>query len=130
MRDGKKHRLLKAACLLAGVLSAGILLYALRPPCLILKTTHFYCAGCGTQRMLSALLQGDFSKAFRQNPFMFFLLPCAAGCLIAEAARYVQKKRPLYKGRFFPVALFTVLIASLLFTVLRNLPDFGFLRPL
>ena len=123
------RRALRAAGVLLALLLLGLLIYALRPPCLILQSTGRYCAACGTQRMLAALLQGDFPGAFRQNPLMLFLLPLAGGCAVAEAVRYVRKKRPLWKSRAFVPALLALLFLALLFTVLRNLPAFSFLAP-
>ena len=44
-------------------------------PCLILKSTGLYCGACGFTRMVEELLQGNVGAAFRQNPYMFVLLP-------------------------------------------------------
>ncbi len=130
MEKERKLRALKAAALLLA-LGAALCLVALvwKPACQILKTTGYYCAGCGGQRMLWALLRGDFLGALRHNPLLFFLLPLAAGYILTEAARYVQNKRPLYKSRRFVWILAAVLFLTLAFTVLRNLPGFGWLGP-
>ncbi len=53
------RRVFKAA---GGLLVLGLALGAvllLRPGCVIFEATGFYCAGCGTQRMLLALLGGE-----------------------------------------------------------------------
>ncbi len=130
MKRETVRRTLRAAAVLLALFLLCLLLYALRPPCLILSSTGYYCAGCGTQRMIASLLQGDFPGAFRQNPLMFFLLPLAGIYAAAEAVRYVGKKRPLWKSRAFLPVLLVLLFLSLLFTVLRNLPAFSFLAPL
>lgn len=110
------------------VLLAGAMLL-LKPPCLILRYTGLYCAGCGTQHMVLALLRGDFADALGQNLYMLVLLPLSCVYIVAELTRYVLGKRPLYRfGAFIP-ALCVVLIAGLAFTVLRNLPDLRWLAP-
>lgn len=130
MKRETVRRTLRAAAVLLALFLLCLLLYALRPPCLILSSTGYYCAGCGTQRMIASLLQGDFPGAFRQNPLMFFLLPLAGIYAAAEAVRYVGKKCPLWKSRAFLPVLLVLLFLSLLFTLLRNLPAFSFLAPL
>lgn len=124
-----KVRILKAGgVLLALALALGAVLL-LRPPCLILKTTGFYCAGCGVQHMVLALLRGDWSQAFRQNAFMLAVLPLAALYAVWEAVRYVKGKRPLYRLRGFLPAVLLLAAAAAAFTVLRNLPGFSWLAP-
>lgn len=129
MDKAKKKRLFRVGAVLLALFAALLLVLFLHPPCLILQYTGFYCAGCGGQRMIFALLRGDLAGAFRHNPFLFCLLPLAAGYGVIEAARYIKEKRPLYKDRRFIWILLAVLAAALLFTVLRNLPGFACLGP-
>lgn len=129
MGRAKKKRLLRVLALLAALLAAGALLLTLQPPCLILRLTGFYCAGCGGQRMAAALLQGDAAGAFRQNPYLFCALPLAGLYLLAEGVRYVRGKPPLYRRRWVVISLALLLAAGLVFMVLRNLPGWGFLGP-
>ena len=124
-----KKRLLRAVGVLLGLFLACVVLLALGPSCLILETTGYYCAGCGGQRMISALLEGDLLGAFRHNPFLFFVLPLAGAYALAEAVRYVRGKPPLFRSRRFAAVLSSILILALVFTILRNLPGFGFLGP-
>ncbi len=130
MDKEKKLRLVRAAAALLLLGAACLfLVLVLRPPCVILQATGFYCPGCGGQRMLSALLRGDLPQAFRRNPFLFCILPLAAAYAVAEAVRYTQKKRPLYQSKRFPAVLIVILVLALVFAVLRNLPGFEFLGP-
>ena len=108
---------------------AGSAILLLRPECLILKYTGFYCAGCGTQHMVWALLRGDLSGAVYENIFMMIFLPAALLYAGAELVRYVQGKPLLYRRKAVLTALCLLLIAGMLFTVLRNLPDFQWLAP-
>ncbi len=119
----------RAGLLLLALASALALLLALKPPCLILKYTGFYCAGCGVQRMLSALLRGDLAGAAAQNLFMLLFLPAAGAYLLAEAWRYGAGKRLLCRSRAFAPLLVGILLLAGAFTVLRNLPAYAWLAP-
>ena len=116
----------KRAARAIGLLSAALALVLFvglvwRPPCPILHFTGFYCAGCGFCRMLEAALHGDFAVAFRLNPFLFAASPLAVLYAAAEAVQYIRKKRPLYRSRLsIPIAV-VVIVASVVFMILRNL---------
>lgn len=43
-------------------------------PCLTKKFLGFDCPGCGLQRSLAFLLQGDFTAAFEMYPAIYALL--------------------------------------------------------
>ena len=44
-------------------------------PCLNKKLFGFECLGCGLQRSVSLLFQGDFIAAFKMYPAVFTLIP-------------------------------------------------------
>ena len=44
-------------------------------PCLNKKLFGFECLGCGLQRSLVLLWQGDFIEAFKMYPAIFTLIP-------------------------------------------------------
>lgn len=130
MDQAVKQRLKKAAGILLVLAACSVfVVFVWHPSCFILEITGCYCAGCGGQRLVYALLRGDFSGALRQNPFLFFALPSGAVYGLAEIARYVRGKKPLFKSRWALPAFMAVLAAALVFTVLRNLPGFSFLGP-
>lgn len=125
-----KKRLLRAVLALAGLALLGVLILFFSPHCLILEFTGYYCAGCGVQRMVRALLRGDLAGAARQNLLMLAGLPLCALYLLAEAVRYVRGKPLLCRSRaFLPVAAGVLALAGA-FTVLRNLPGFQWLAPI
>ena len=41
--------------------------------CLFKYLFNFYCAGCGTTRMIKSLIKLDFYQSFRYNPGVFIL---------------------------------------------------------
>ncbi|MGI6254117.1 MAG: DUF2752 domain-containing protein [Acutalibacter sp.] len=130
MKAQTGKRLLRAALGLAGLGALGAILYLLKPPCPILQTTGFYCGACGVTRLVERLLAGDLAGAFRENQYMFLVLPLAALWLLGEAVCYVRGVRPLWRRRWMPWVFGAVLAAGLVFTVVRNLPGLSGLRPL
>ncbi len=44
-------------------------------PCLTKKFLGFDCPGCGLQRSVSFLLQGEFVSAFKMYPAIYALIP-------------------------------------------------------
>ena len=47
-------------------------------PCLNKKLFGVDCLGCGGQRALSLLFQGEFVEAFKMYPAIYFLIPLFA----------------------------------------------------
>ena len=91
MGDGKKKRAAQVAVAVLVLCLAAGLLVALRPPCLILKTTGHYCGACGFTRMVEELLHGRVAEAFRQNPYMFVVAPLAVVYLAGEVLCFGKK---------------------------------------
>ena len=129
MAAGMKKRIFQVAAVCFGLAALSVLLLLWKPPCLILRFTGLYCPGCGGQRMMDAILHGDFLSAFRRNSFLFCLFPLLLFYLTWEAVRYVRGKSPLYKRKPALFAGGIVLISALVFMILRNLPAFAFLAP-
>lgn len=131
MEPSRKKRFFQVLALFL-VLGAALLLlvFWLQPPCLIYQYTGLYCAGCGAQRMVAAIFQGDFSLAFRQNPFLFFVLPLAGVYLVAEGVRYILGKPFFFQKKGVQLVLILIAAAALIFSILRNIPVFSFLGPI
>lgn len=89
-------------------------------PCVIHELTGFYCPGCGVTRVVLSLLKLDFVQAFRFNPLLFMLVPLYAMYFIT------QKKQMRLIGN---VIMVIMLIMTLTFGILRNIPIFDFLAP-
>ena len=114
------------------VCSAGIVFLALinlvvLPECVIYNLTGLFCGGCGTTRMLDALLRGDIALAFRQNMATFILIPFliiySIFCFVGWP-EFFRHKTVIY------IVVFGTLIAWLLFGILRNFPCFSYLAPI
>ena len=91
------------------------------PKCAVYQLTGYKCPGCGSQRMLHALLHGDLVSAFRYNAFLFlaffYLVAVGVGQLIYH--RY----RRLTDVLLSPFAGYTFLCVVFLWCVLRNIFD-------
>lgn len=118
--------------LLLGIL--GLLYYVfgkftgLYIPCIFYKVTGWYCPGCGVTRMFHALLEGDFYRAFNSNEALFLLLPFFVIGFLVYIIRYIKTGtgKNSKAESFF---IYLVLVIVILFGIVRNLPQFGFLQP-
>lgn len=89
------------------------------PQCLFHRVTGLQCMGCGSQRMIHALLHGDIAGAFAANAFGLVLLPFIVFMIWTETQR---TKRPrLYQKVFSPIAITTLIILLILWLVVRNI---------
>lgn len=120
---------------LSGAVLASVGLYAilcafwgLAIPCPIYALTGLYCPGCGVTRMLLSLLRLDFALAWRYNPAILLLaLPLAA--LLVDLARGYLSAGVVQPSRWRNTAALSLVIALLVFGVVRNLPGAQLLRP-
>ncbi|MGL5255657.1 MAG: DUF2752 domain-containing protein [Proteocatella sp.] len=87
-------------------------------PCIFYKFTGLYCPGCGMSRALNAFLHGNIYQSFRFNSLPYILSPF---CLISYY-RYRRKKT-------YNFIIYTMLVISILYMILRNIPHFKFLAP-
>lgn len=90
------------------------------PKCVFHTITGFDCPGCGSQRMIHALLNGNIREAWSFNPMLFFMLPVIAIFLFLE----------FFPGRFprlYRIFNSTPMIAAIglgivAWWIIRNLP--------
>ena len=92
------------------------------PQCLFYNLSGYKCAGCGTQRMLHALLHGDILRAFRENALVFCSIPILIFMVWMEINR---KKYPaLYAGVHSRSVIIVAGLILLSWTLFRNLTGF------
>lgn len=115
--------------LIACALVAGWEIPFTRQGCMIRNVTGACCPGCGGTRAAGMLLEGDWAGAAKNNLLIY---PIVAGVLWSAVALVMK----LWSGRKGPLplhvsrkAMWWLLAAVGLFTLLRNLPAAGFLRP-
>ncbi len=86
------------------------------PPCPFNWLTGWNCPFCGGLRMTHDLVHGDLMAAIADNVFVLIGIPMLAVWMLARRARG--------KSVWSRPALLTVLVATIAWTVLRNLPAF------
>lgn len=97
-------------------------------PCVFYLVTHKFCPGCGITRMFLAIGELDFSKAFHMNAFVLCLLPFA---LLYGLWKWIcfcktgESRTTLWET----VSLLLVFAFTIVFWVMRNMPQFEFLAP-
>ncbi|GGT12981.1 DUF2752 domain-containing protein [Streptomyces chromofuscus] len=97
------------------------------PVCPLLRFTGLYCPGCGGLRSAHAVVHGDLPAALHANAIAvagWLLLAVLWTVWVVRAAR----GRPVRLDPR-PAHLWTAGALLLLFTVVRNLPIGGWLRP-
>jgi hypothetical protein len=110
----------------AGVLLAGALGYvglvdphntnSVYPQCPFKWLTGWNCPFCGGLRMTHDLLHGDLAASINDNAFLLVGVPVLAGWLLLRWRRG-QSSLPI-------LAVLTIVVAAVTWTVLRNLPGF------
>ena len=95
------------------------------PKCPFLSLTGLYCPGCGSQRAVHHILQGEILEGIKYN-LLFLLL---AFVILYQAYRFALEKyrpKPVRNLLHRPIVTNGILIAVLLFWVFRNIPEYPF----
>ena len=133
--NNQKTRLNKLIILTAVILGVGFAYYlfirvtGIMVPCVIHKTTGLYCITCGITRMFVSLFRLDFVAAAKNNILVLSLLAPAIIFAIYKAVKYV-KTGQLRLTKPQKIIILLVLLLSVAFMALRNLPQFSFLAPI
>lgn len=83
-------------------------------PCFTKKLFGFDCPGCGLQRSVSLLFQGDFLAAFEMYPAIYTLLPLFA-FLLADA---------FYKIKYANKIIITLMTSSVALILINYILKF------
>lgn len=135
MSKEQKIRLIKLLGTLALILFAGVSYYVIIKqtgfmiPCIIYESTGLYCITCGITRMFVALFSLDFITAAKCNILVLTMLVPTIKFIIGKGIKYV-KTGELRFSKLQKIILIAVLILSIIFMVLRNLPCFEILAPI
>lgn len=108
------------------LLVLGFIYYALDPAasqlfprCTFLTLTGYKCPGCGSQRAIHALLNGNVVEAFRYNAMMLISIPFIALLLFGETQR--TRNPRLYLRMNTPLLVWLFLAVILGWWILRNI---------
>jgi hypothetical protein len=97
------------------------------PVCMFHALTGFNCPGCGMTRALYALLHGNLRLALKENALFLVVLAGLAVWSVQSAVRKMRNRPATFKVP--PKMLWLLLVSSIIFAVLRNLPGFEWLSP-
>ncbi len=114
------------------VVSAGVLFYSsdspqvtrFYPPCPVHALTGYDCPGCGTQRAVHQLLNGNIASAWHCNPLTLIAIPYATLGLLVQyqgnrhPSKLLQWLRKYLYGLWAALGWFVVVVA---FTIVRNM---------
>ncbi len=89
------------------------------PRCSLKALTGYDCPGCGSQRALHAVLQGDIAAAWRYNSFIFFLFPVGVFYFVVELCG--RRDSRLYRTVSSSTFILIILLTTLIWWVARNL---------
>ena len=90
------------------------------PECPFHRLTGWWCAVCGLQRGLYALMHGRCVEAWLCNPFLFTLAPLLTVMAYAEIREQDAYARSIRKRLCTRWAYAALTFAALLWTVVRN----------
>lgn len=88
------------------------------PKCIFLQLTGYRCPGCGSQRVVHCLLNGDLQGAFHYNAFLVLAIPYVF--LLAVSSMFKQYSPKIYSTLSHPVVIITILILVILWWIFRN----------
>ncbi|WP_460365191.1 DUF2752 domain-containing protein [Actinocorallia lasiicapitis] len=98
------------------------------PTCPLLAMTGVFCPGCGGLRMAHAIAQGNLAEAASRNLLAFVLIPVAI-YLWGLWTVATWRGTPVRTRLGSRAAVITLLVAVVVFSVVRNLPFGGWLAP-
>lgn len=95
--------------------------YAIFPKCPVKMLTGLDCPGCGSQRAIHALLNGQVAEAFRSNALMVLAIPYVLAGFAFDLVRTPGERLLKWRKRLFgETAIYIIIGIITAFTVLRN----------
>lgn len=88
------------------------------PKCIFLQLTGLRCPGCGSQRVVHFLLNGDVAAAFRYNAFLVLMIPYVS--VLAFATFFKNRVPGLYNVLCHPAVIAAILVLTILWWIFRN----------
>ena len=88
------------------------------PKCIILSITGYKCPGCGSQRFIHAILNGDIAQAAHYNAFLLGAVPMIILYLINDYTKWLPKW--VDNVLKHPATIAILIVAMLAWWVLRN----------
>ena len=103
--------------------------YHVAIPCIFHEITGLYCPGCGTTRLIFALLKGNIDAAYNYNRLVFIMLPFIILYSLYMIYLYIVNKEDKILNRIPKSFEYILIFIILLFGILRNISTFSYLQP-
>lgn len=84
-------------------------------PCLTKQLLGFECLGCGSQRALSLLIQGEFISAFKMYPAIYTLIPLF---LVIGANYFLKFKNASKTISFLAILSVSIIVISYIYKLI------------
>lgn len=91
------------------------------PQCPFLRITGLMCPGCGAQRALHALLQGDVAAAFRFNPFLLTIVPLAGIFLLLRGIATGRRRQAIDRHFTTKRIFYFLAMSTMAWWIIRNI---------
>lgn len=91
------------------------------PKCPFLMLTGLECPGCGSQRAIHQLLNGNLNAAFTYNPFAIIALPYMLLGVLFEIKSINNRFPKIERLLFGYKTIYIILAAIILFWIFRNI---------
>jgi len=88
------------------------------PRCFFYTVTGYKCPGCGSQRAIHAILNGNFVEALSYNAFLLVSIPIIVFYLLNDYTKVVPSR--VSEVATHPVVIAGLCVAIVLWWVLRN----------
>lgn len=126
MTPMKGHKIFSSVALIVLMALAAGIYYTVDPGntrwiprCVFRTVTGWDCPGCGSQRMLHALLNGDFTGAWNYNPLLFCFIPLLL--LYAILDLFPGRFPKMFRLMHSPVTIAIIGVIIIAWGILRNL---------
>lgn len=89
------------------------------PRCIFLQLTGVQCPGCGSQRAIHALLQGNIAAAWHHNALLVASIPAIVVMIISQI--YKKQYPKLYNALNSRIAIFAWTLIIVTWWIFRNI---------
>ena len=95
------------------------------PKCWWLMLTGTQCPGCGSQRAIASMLDGDFMTALKFNPILFLAIPYICLLIWVDSGKSNPTKQHINKILFSSKGLRVLAITIIIYWIGRNLYSYA-----
>ena len=110
------------AYLLYKNIDPGASVYA--PKCMSYSVFNFICPGCGVQRAIHAILNGEILEAIYFNPLIVLSAPYISLLVLMDIFKLKYKLPRLYETLYGQRAIWILIALLIVYSVLRNIFQF------